>query len=136
MNELVEKALKGNFADVSDGALENTIIFGDFLNYHAIDDAKNGGASPGGGEIVRLYEDLQNEATIKPVLEEVLEKYNSVHKAMNLVLLTTVGHLVRVHRLMRLPRGNAPSSASAAAASSRSRSSPRSPPTSTSSPSR
>ena len=29
VNELVEKALKGNFADVADGALENPILFGE-----------------------------------------------------------------------------------------------------------
>ena len=38
----------------------------------------------------------------------MLEKYNLSNKAMNLVLFDDcLGHLVRVHRLMRLPRGNA-----------------------------
>jgi dynein heavy chain len=58
--------------------------------------------------MVRLYEDMTDYGTIKPVLNEVLEKYNGVTKPMNLVLFDDcLGHLVRVHRLMRMPRGNA-----------------------------
>ena len=39
---------------------------------------------------------------------EVLDNYNVANKAMNLVLFDDcLEHLVRVHRLMRLPRGNA-----------------------------
>lgn len=57
---------------------------------------------------MRLYEDLKDYAAIKPVMEDVLEKYNMTNKAMNLVLFDDcLGHLVRVHRLMRLPRANA-----------------------------
>ena len=110
--------------------MANPILYGDFLLYNEIEEQKNAG----GGDLVRLYEDLTDYATIKPVLNEVrtasvanpptvprdstltlaealaqvLENYNMVNKVMNLVLFDDcLDHLVRVHRLMRLPRGNA-----------------------------
>ena len=46
--------------------------------------------------------------TLAEALAQVLENYNMVNKVMNLVLFDDcLDHLVRVHRLMRLPRGNA-----------------------------
>ena len=72
--------------------------------YNEIEEQKNAG----GTELVRLYEDMTDYNKIKPVLNEVLEKYNMTNKAMNLVLFEDcLSHLVSLHRLMRMPRGNA-----------------------------
>jgi len=100
----IEEAFKSNFGGEADAALVEPILFGDFLLYNEIEEEKNAG----GTELVRLYEDMTDYNKIKPVLNEVLEKYNMANKAMNLVLFEDcLGHLVRVHRLMRMPRGNA-----------------------------
>jgi len=104
VGDKISKAIKASFSTEAEEALREPCLFGDLLNYHEVEEER----SAGGGEEVRLYEDLQDFERFKPVLEGVLEKYNGVHKPMNLVLFDDcLGHLVRVHRLMRLPRGNA-----------------------------
>ena len=101
----IEETFKAVFADEAGAAMADPILFGDFLLYNEIAEAQNSG---GGSDLVRLYEDMSDYATIKPVLNEVLDAYNMSNKAMNLVLFDDcLDHLVRVHRLMRLPRGNA-----------------------------
>ena len=81
------------------------ILFGDFLLYNEIDDGE--WRRPGGGDLVRLYEDMQTTARSSPSSRRC-SRSTTVHKAMNLVLFDDcLDHLVRVHRLMRLPRGNA-----------------------------
>ena len=100
----IESAIRDNFAEDAEAAMAEPILYGDFLNYHIVEEER----AAGGGDTLRLYEDVADFAAIKPVLEEVLEKYNLVYKQMNLVLFDDcLGHLVRVHRLMRMPRGNA-----------------------------
>ena len=100
----IEEALKTHFSEESGAALADPILFGDFISFNIIEEEKNAGS----GDTVRLYEDVKDYGNIKPVLEEVLEKYNITNKAMNLVLFDDcLGHLVRVHRLMRMPRANA-----------------------------
>jgi dynein heavy chain len=102
--EKVEAALSAHFSGEASAALADPVLFGDFLQYHVVEEEK----STGSGDTMRLYEDLANHAAIKPILDECVEKYNLVNKAMNLVLFDDcLDHLVRVHRLMRLPRGNA-----------------------------
>ena len=101
----IEEVFKKHFPDESGAAMADPVLFGDLLLFNEIEEAKSSG---GGGDLVRLYEDLTDYATIKPVLNEVLDAYNMSNKAMNLVLFDDcLDHLVRVHRLMRLPRGNA-----------------------------
>ena len=101
----IAEVMQATFPDESGAAMADPCIFGDFLLFNEIEEAKNSG---GGGDLVRLYEDLTDYGKIKPVLMEVLDTYNVANKAMNLVLFDDcLDHLVRVHRLMRLPRGNA-----------------------------
>jgi len=100
----IEECLKMTFPEETPAAMVDPILFGDFANYNLVEEEKISGS----GDSQRLYEDLKDFASIKPVMEEVLEKYNMANKAMNLVLFDDcLGHLVRVHRLMRLPRANA-----------------------------
>ncbi len=100
----IDEVFRANFGAEADYAMADPILFGDFLLYNEIEEEKNAG----GTELVRLYEDMTDYSKIKPVLNEVLEKYNMANKAMNLVLFEDcLAHLVGVHRLMRMPRGNA-----------------------------
>ena len=104
VGEQVEKAFQQHFSSESAAVLADPCLYADFLNYHKVEEE----AAAGGGDTLRLYEDVKDHATIKPVLDEIIEKYNMKNKAMNLVLFDDcLDHLVRVHRLMRLPRGNA-----------------------------
>ena len=100
----IEESFRKNFSADADYAMVNPVLFGDFMLYNEIEEQKNAG----GTELVRLYEDMTDYNKIKPVLNEVLEKYNMTNKAMNLVLFEDcLSHLVSLHRLMRMPRGNA-----------------------------
>ena len=60
----VEEALRATFPEDAEGALQEPCLFGDFLLYNEIEEAKNGGGS---GDLVRLYEDMADYTTIKPV---------------------------------------------------------------------
>ncbi|KAA6374679.1 MAG: putative Dynein heavy chain 10, axonemal [Streblomastix strix] len=54
------------------------------------------------------YEDLENYDTIKPIVEECLESYNETRLRMNLIMFAdALGHLARIHRIIRMCRGNA-----------------------------
>ena len=106
VKDKIEETFKTTFPDESAAAMVDPILFGDCLLYNEIEEAKASGGSA--GDLVRLYEDMQDYAYIKPVLDEVLTQYNMANKVMNLVLFDDcLDHLVRVHRLMRLKRGNA-----------------------------
>ena len=108
VSDKVAEVMKATFPDEATAALQDPCLYGDFLLYNEIEEARNQGGAAGAADMVRLYEDMTDYGTIKPVLNEVLEKYNGVTKPMNLVLFDDcLGHLVRVHRLMRMPRGNA-----------------------------
>ena len=63
----IEEVFRATFADEATTAMANPILYGDFLLYNEIEEQKNAG----GGDLVRLYEDLTDYATIKPVLNEV-----------------------------------------------------------------
>jgi dynein heavy chain len=55
----------------------------------------------------RLYEDLGDYSNIKDLFEKFLGLYNMRHKPMQLVFFEdALEHLTRIHRTMRLPRGN------------------------------
>ena len=67
MSGKIEEVFRATFADEATTAMANPILYGDFLLYNEIEEQKNAG----GGDLVRLYEDLTDYATIKPVLNEV-----------------------------------------------------------------
>jgi dynein heavy chain, axonemal len=59
-------------------------------------------------EDAELYTDMGDFGRVRRVFDEVLESYNVDHKPMNLVLFeSALEHLVRIYRVLRLPRGNA-----------------------------
>ncbi|CAM6123467.1 unnamed protein product [Calypogeia fissa] len=74
---------------------KNPIIYGDFRNCLKPTEP-------------RLYEDIGDFEFMKPHFEEVLDEYNITNKKMNLVMFEdALEHLTRIHRIMRLPQGNA-----------------------------
>ena len=87
--------IKENFAAEQDEVLADPILFGDFKD--VVDEPE-----------VRLYEDVGNYEAIKPIWDEMITNYNVANKSMNLVLFEdALEHLVRLHRILRMKRGNA-----------------------------
>ncbi|CAN0327073.1 unnamed protein product, partial [Phaeothamnion confervicola] len=105
--EVMAAGTRGAWPDAADAALRDPIVFGDYEL--AVQRLLSGGESGGGGgEDPRLYGDLGGHDDARRVFEEVLENYNLDHKPMNLVLFeSALEHLTRVHRILRMPRGNA-----------------------------
>ncbi|GMH41526.1 hypothetical protein BSKO_09436 [Bryopsis sp. KO-2023] len=96
--ELVQTKIKeivsANYGGMADQITADPILFGDYRLANKE------------GE-VRLYEDLGGFSDIKAMLEEILEEYNAKRKPMQLVFFEdALEHLTRIHRTMRLPRGN------------------------------
>ncbi len=90
----IGKLVNGMFGDVAAQVMVDPILFGDFT------------AVAEGAE-VRIYEDVKTYASIKPIFEQQLEEYNLKHKEMRLVMFEdALEHLTRMHRCLRLPRGN------------------------------
>eukprot|EP00898_Chlorokybus_atmophyticus_P006649 jgi/Chlat1/6986/Chrsp56S00523 len=84
-----------NYYSVSETVLQDPILFGDY-RYAMVE-----------GE-ARLYEDLKGYEAIKKTFEEILDEYNLTRKPMNLVMFKdALEHLTRIHRIIRLDRGNA-----------------------------
>ncbi|RYY37981.1 hypothetical protein EON62_00755, partial [archaeon] len=92
--------IRTTFADAAPKALADPILFGDYKR--AVERLSDG------KEDARLYTDLCTYADVRKVCDEVLELYNSDHKVMSLVLFEmALEHLTRIHRIIRMPRGNA-----------------------------
>ena len=65
----------------------------------------------------RMYEDLGDFGSIKPLFEEVQALYNRKRKPFNLVFFEdALEHLTRIHRTMRLPQVRAGAGAGGAGA--------------------
>ncbi|KAL0246130.1 hypothetical protein GEMRC1_007344 [Eukaryota sp. GEM-RC1] len=75
-------------------------LFGDFREVMKIKEGEEG---------VELYEDLDDFASIKPIVDAVLEDFNSRNRdqKMNLVMFNdALSHLSRIIRVLKIPRGN------------------------------
>eukprot|EP00003_Mantamonas_plastica_P006673 TRINITY_DN1548_c0_g5_i2.p1 TRINITY_DN1548_c0_g5~~TRINITY_DN1548_c0_g5_i2.p1 ORF type:complete len:3052 (-),score=1213.08 TRINITY_DN1548_c0_g5_i2:66-8516(-) len=91
----VAQLIKHYFPREATTALEEPLVYGDFEDVMAAEDA-------------RLYKDLVDYDHVRAVFAEVLEDYNDHNKNMDLVLFDqALEHLVRIHRIIRMPRGNA-----------------------------
>jgi len=104
---LIAKLVRTDFPNESGAILQDPIIFGDFRNINKEEVAP-----------VRLYEDLGDYAVVKSIFDLQLKNYNEEQsegssdktpvKPMPLVLFTdALEHLVRIYRILRMPRGNA-----------------------------
>ncbi|XP_073386148.1 dynein-1-alpha heavy chain, flagellar inner arm I1 complex isoform X3 [Physcomitrium patens] len=91
----IEAIIREKFDSVADEVLANPIVYGDYRNVLKPTEP-------------RLYEDLSSYDLIRPWMEEAIEEYNLVNKPMNLVMFQdALEHLTRIHRIMRIPQGNA-----------------------------
>ncbi len=113
----VTTLLKAAFPNQADEALRGETVFGDFRNVVRMKEAENEGSAVMGEGEVRLNEDLGSYQSIKGIFEGILQSYNEatavdgvtrLFKPMDLVLFDdALEHLCRIHRVLRLPRGNA-----------------------------
>eukprot|EP01028_Stygiella_incarcerata_P003072 TRINITY_DN1583_c0_g3_i1.p1 TRINITY_DN1583_c0_g3~~TRINITY_DN1583_c0_g3_i1.p1 ORF type:complete len:4602 (-),score=1271.77 TRINITY_DN1583_c0_g3_i1:125-13930(-) len=91
----VASLVKEHFSDYQEFVMRDPVLFGDF-------------ATIAQSETVRLYEDLESYEKVKTIVDAQLEDYNLSHKVMNLVMFDdALEHLVRLHRVIRMDRGNA-----------------------------
>ena len=86
--------------DCRDEALVDPIIFGDYAQAVArLTEEK---------EDARLYRDMGDFPATRKIFDAVMEDYNLNRSPMTLVLFEqALAHLTRVHRIIRLQRGNA-----------------------------
>lgn len=96
VNDHIGELISKKFPDSKDVALAEPLLFGDFLDINE--------KMP-----VRLYQDMQDHATIKKIVDEQLLLYNdTMEKPLNLVMFdAAIEHLCRVHRIIRMDRGHA-----------------------------
>ncbi|KAH8057484.1 dynein light chain binding protein [Aureococcus anophagefferens] len=96
VSELIGEA----FPECKDEALENPLVFGDYK--HAVRRLTEEAEDP------RLYCDMGSLEGTRKIFDAVMENYNMDNSPMTLVLFEqALEHLTRVHRIIRLPRGNA-----------------------------
>ncbi|KAH8046310.1 dynein light chain binding protein [Aureococcus anophagefferens] len=96
VSELIGEA----FPECKDEALENPLVFGDYK--HAVRRLTEEAEDP------RLYCDMGSFEGTRKIFDAVMENYNMDNSPMTLVLFEqALEHLTRVHRIIRLPRGNA-----------------------------
>jgi dynein heavy chain len=95
--KLLDAYIKETFPTEAAVVSAEPCVFGDFRNATSETDQ------------TRLYEDLEDYDGVRRVMQEVLNNYNEdQEKPMNLVLFQdALEHLTRIHRILRLPRGNA-----------------------------
>ena len=93
-NAAVEESVQKKFGSFKASVLNNPILFGEFGS--VLDESQP-----------RMYKDLNTYEDIKPTFVELLERYNSKHKAMNLVFFDdALEHLTRIHRTVAMDGGN------------------------------
>ena len=108
-NAAVEESVQKKFGSFKASVLNNPILFGEFGS--VLDESQP-----------RMYKDLNTYEDIKPTFVELLERYNSKHKAMNLVFFAdALEHLTRITRLFAIARGCALSWRAGPSATSRGR---------------
>lgn len=97
--ELLPRLIQHYFKDQAEFALQDPLVFGDFALTKPLEPEN---------EDPRLYEDLNDFDRVKQKFNDMLQDYNEENRAMNLVLFNdAVDHLTRIHRIIRLSRGNA-----------------------------
>nr|CEL69705.1 TPA: Dynein heavy chain 10, axonemal [Neospora caninum Liverpool] len=103
-DELLGKILKECFPEEAASAAQNPILWGDFrtaINILQLSD------SPATEE--RTYEDLSDLASLRKILEELLDSYNEENscRLQNVMFEDAISHIVRIHRILRMSRGHA-----------------------------
>jgi dynein heavy chain len=100
ISDIIKENLSASFPSSVDYVMQDPILFGDFKHAAArlAEDAED----------AMLYSDLGDYKNIRRIFDEVLENHNLERKPMTLVLFEmALEHLTRIHRIIKLPRGNA-----------------------------
>ena len=91
----IKKLISEHYAADEDYILKDPILFGDFSDFDADDR-------------LCLYDDMGNYQTVRELAELILDEYNTPSMKMSLVMFDmALDHLVRIVRILTLPRGNA-----------------------------
>eukprot|EP00756_Hemistasia_phaeocysticola_P021124 Hpha_TRINITY_DN15757_c2_g7::TRINITY_DN15757_c2_g7_i2::g.37596::m.37596/K10408/DNAH; dynein heavy chain, axonemal len=91
----IEQLVKENFGQDAEQILFDPVLIGDFADFDA-------------DERLCLYEDMGDYAKVRAVTETVLEDYNTpVHRMSLVTFQMAIDHMVRIVRVLTLPRGNA-----------------------------
>ena len=99
VSDLIPKLIKKHFSEQSELVLQEPLLFGDF---RYADPIEHKYTEP------RLYEDLESYDFVTTKFNQLLRDYNEDRVPMNLVLFNyAIDHLTRIHRIFRMPRGNA-----------------------------
>eukprot|EP00927_Polykrikos_kofoidii_P034569 TRINITY_DN29308_c0_g1_i1.p1 TRINITY_DN29308_c0_g1~~TRINITY_DN29308_c0_g1_i1.p1 ORF type:complete len:3708 (-),score=892.28 TRINITY_DN29308_c0_g1_i1:94-10965(-) len=99
----MQSIIKKDFPKAAETALVSPLVWGDFRDIvNILVKSETPYADP------RVYEDLGSWSDVRPILDAVLSNYNADRTPMQLVLFDdALGHLIRVHRILRLTRGMA-----------------------------
>eukprot|EP00919_Chromeraceae_sp_WS-2016_P072391 GHVR01171232.1.p1 GENE.GHVR01171232.1~~GHVR01171232.1.p1 ORF type:complete len:2780 (-),score=639.98 GHVR01171232.1:32-7840(-) len=99
VNNKIISIIREDFSKVCDEVLQDPLLWGDFT--YALDTILN---SDDPASQPRMYIDMGGFTQVRTLLEN----FNETHTAMNLVFFEyAVLHVMRVHRIIRMPRGNA-----------------------------
>lgn len=97
--ELIPSVVDHYFRDVAQRANADPVLFGDFMQFDS-DEAEK--------ECIRNYEDLGTYDAVRKKLGRILDSYNENNQKMNLILFNdALEHVVRIHRIIRFPKGSA-----------------------------
>eukprot|EP01065_Artemidia_motanka_P041378 TRINITY_DN5358_c0_g3_i1.p1 TRINITY_DN5358_c0_g3~~TRINITY_DN5358_c0_g3_i1.p1 ORF type:complete len:4876 (+),score=1837.91 TRINITY_DN5358_c0_g3_i1:119-14629(+) len=91
----MEHLVKEHFPQDQEEILAEPLLIGDFRDFDA-------------DERICLYEDMGDYESVKTVADQILDDYNTPIHRMSLVMFKmAIDHLVRIVRVLTLPRGNA-----------------------------
>ena len=102
MRAQITKVIKEIFADNSEYALKDPLLYGDFE--HAVDRLTYGTEDP------RLYCDMGDLESARSIFQSVIDCYNTTEdkKPLRIVMFDdALCHLIRILRILRNPRGTA-----------------------------
>ena len=100
VNEEMDIIMSELMPEAKDEVMQEPSLFGDFelAPMRISEDAED----------PRLYKDLGDFNRIRRLFDDIMESYNIDKRPMNLVLFDmALDHLTRIHRIIRMPRGNA-----------------------------
>eukprot|EP01059_Diplonema_ambulator_P016442 TRINITY_DN279_c0_g1_i2.p1 TRINITY_DN279_c0_g1~~TRINITY_DN279_c0_g1_i2.p1 ORF type:complete len:4165 (+),score=1710.28 TRINITY_DN279_c0_g1_i2:209-12703(+) len=91
----IKQLVNEGFAGEESFILADPILFGDFADFES-------------DERLCLYDDMGDYETVRGLAELILDEYNTPSMKMSLVMFDmAIDHLVRIVRILTLPRGNA-----------------------------
>ena len=97
-DDIIPSVIKDKFQDCFEFATKSPVVMGNFQNFDPL--------NPDAAE--RIYKDLGDYEKIRPKLNRIMDDLNNPKTILNMVLFDeAIEHVCRVHRMIRLQRGNA-----------------------------